>query len=432
LNYGRALENLPDDKILARLKDWNCEWLARPNMPISEMASTLKDNMDTILAYRGTVFTEDFVDQLQGFITPMMGPLQWLDNKDRATNDPPTQDDVLDVLEGINGNDEVEHLFVDAFNTCGPVLMMAIHVMAINTLLHNPPEFANQTLRCTATEEFKANPSDDNMMKYLLDSILMRRRSVQRTWSLWDRSRYQRDSEEDGSERPSRSGQRLDRREGEPGGRRRTVTTSTTPRSQFRPTATSTTPSGVRRTSTPSRSASLLSWSTTTITQESTNEEDLEETPPTADPTPWRRRPRVPHGERLRRRIRGELPSDDDDEEEEEPHYTPSGEGVEIALPPPPGPTRPNRVVIEDEDDRATMTVLQRRRRSIRKSAGGKRSSLFKKRKRRGMQTKNTRKRRGRNKPIETFFAYFVIFSMFTKRLLKWFLAMENLCGLPY
>jgi len=112
-------------------------------------------------------------------------PLQRLDNKDRSTNDPPTQDDVLDVLEGINGNDQVEHLFVDAFNACGPVLMMAI-----NTLLHNPPEFPNQTLRCTATEEFKANPSDDNMMKYLLDSILMRRRSVQRTQSLWDRSRY--------------------------------------------------------------------------------------------------------------------------------------------------------------------------------------------------------------------------------------------------
>jgi len=168
------LENLPDDKILARLKDWNCEWLARPNIAISEMASTLKDNMETILAYRGTVFTEDFVDQLQGFMTPMMGPLQRLDNKDRSTNDPPTQDDVLDVLEGINGNNEVEQLFVDGYNACGPVLMMAIHVMAINILLHNPPEFANQTLRCTATEEFKANPSDENMMRFLLDSILMR------------------------------------------------------------------------------------------------------------------------------------------------------------------------------------------------------------------------------------------------------------------
>jgi len=133
------------------------------------MASTLKDNMDTIEAYKGTVFTDDFVEELQGVITPMMGPLQRLDNKDRSTNESPTQDDVLDVLEGVNEKEEVEHLFVDAFNACGPVL-----TMAINTLLHNPPEFANQTLRCTATEEFKANSSDENMMRYLLDSILMR------------------------------------------------------------------------------------------------------------------------------------------------------------------------------------------------------------------------------------------------------------------
>ena len=62
LNYEEALSNLPDEKILCRLFDWNCEWLSRPNIAISEMASTLKENWTNIMAYRGTVFIEEFVD----------------------------------------------------------------------------------------------------------------------------------------------------------------------------------------------------------------------------------------------------------------------------------------------------------------------------------------------------------------------------------
>ena len=47
LNYGEALRNLLD-KILCRLEGWNCKWLSRANIAISEMASTLKDNWDNI------------------------------------------------------------------------------------------------------------------------------------------------------------------------------------------------------------------------------------------------------------------------------------------------------------------------------------------------------------------------------------------------
>lgn len=64
LNYGEALEDLPDDKILARLKHWNCEWLSRPNVAMSEMASTLKDNWEHISRFKRTVFTTSFGNQL--------------------------------------------------------------------------------------------------------------------------------------------------------------------------------------------------------------------------------------------------------------------------------------------------------------------------------------------------------------------------------
>jgi len=158
LNYGEALRNLPDDKILWRLEDWNCEWLLRPNIAISEMASTLKDNWDNIRPYKGTVFTEQFLEEIQNFVDPITDSLRRLDNKDRLVNEPPDADDVLEVLKAISDKPEIKDLFVDAFNTTGPILMMAIHVLVINCLLHNPDAFTNQSVRAPARENFKAVP----------------------------------------------------------------------------------------------------------------------------------------------------------------------------------------------------------------------------------------------------------------------------------
>ena len=44
------------------------------------MASTLKDNWTNIMAYRGTVFTEDFEDDLRRFVDPITDAIRRVDN----------------------------------------------------------------------------------------------------------------------------------------------------------------------------------------------------------------------------------------------------------------------------------------------------------------------------------------------------------------
>ena len=191
LNYGEALQDLPDDKILARLKNWNCEWLSRPNIAMSEMAATLKDNWEQISRFTGTVFTTSFVNQLETFCSPIMPALRRLDNKDRYCHDAPDKDDILDVIEAIHKDEHTEALFMEAFNACGPVLMMAIHIIAFNYLLHNPEALAEQSVKNAATDALRTNPTKQNVNQYLIDSILQKRRTVQRsTENLWDRSLY--------------------------------------------------------------------------------------------------------------------------------------------------------------------------------------------------------------------------------------------------
>ena len=100
----------------------------------------------------------------------------------------------------------MEDLFTDAFNAIGPVLMMSIHVLVINCLMHNPDTFAERSVRAATTEKFKADPTFKNMMKYLIDQILMRRRTVKRSTNDWDSATYLQDDEEDDQQhRPSTS-----------------------------------------------------------------------------------------------------------------------------------------------------------------------------------------------------------------------------------
>ena len=67
-------------------------------------------------------------------------------------------------------------------------LMTSIQMMAVNALLHNVTNFAQEAVRSPATEDFKANPSKDSMMNYLFNSILMKRRTVELPTSMFDRS----------------------------------------------------------------------------------------------------------------------------------------------------------------------------------------------------------------------------------------------------
>ena len=189
LNYRAALQDLSDENILSRLKDFNCEWLSGPNIAISEMAKSIKDNWPLIKKSSGKVFTRKFVQDLSKVILLLMVTYARLDNKDNSTHDPPTHDDVLDALEVINVNPEVEELMITAFNAAGPVLMTSIQMLAVNALLHNVTNFAYEAVRSPATEDFKANPNKDTMMNYLFSSLLMKRRAVERWTSLYDRSR---------------------------------------------------------------------------------------------------------------------------------------------------------------------------------------------------------------------------------------------------
>lgn len=63
--------------------------------------------------------------------------------------------------------------------------------------MHNPDVFAERSVRAPTAEKFQADPTFKNMMKYLIDQILMRRRTVKRTTNDWDSAAYLQEEEDD-------------------------------------------------------------------------------------------------------------------------------------------------------------------------------------------------------------------------------------------
>ena len=100
--------------------------------------------------------------------------------------------------------------------------MMSIHVLLLNCLMHNPDVFAEKTVRASTSETFKSAPTFKNMMRFLLDQILRRRRTVERTANDWDAAAYLNEAEDDtADQRPSRSRVRLQHPQGASTSRRR-------------------------------------------------------------------------------------------------------------------------------------------------------------------------------------------------------------------
>ena len=203
LNYGAALQDPKEESILSRLHDFNCEWLQRPNVAISEMAQTLRENIALIRQYSGTIFRPEFVEDFLGPLESLSASFSRLDNKDKSTAEPPSREDVVSVLRAIDQDENLNDAIIEGFNAAGPLLMMCVHLLVPQTLMRHPEEFAQKMRRTPATQPFKENPSCHKMKDFILDSITKRWRPVPRNVSIWDQ-----DDDDDDQSTPDTSSRR--------------------------------------------------------------------------------------------------------------------------------------------------------------------------------------------------------------------------------
>ena len=186
LNYGPAIQDISEDDVLKRLYKWNCEWLKRPNIAMSEMAMTVKDNLPLIRQFNRSILSPRVVEDLVAPFEAVEDALKKLDNKDKSNNDAATRQDVINVLRTIHKNEALDQAVQDAFNAAGPLMMVSAQLLAIQTLMRNPQDFAEKCSRTPANEHFHSDPTPKRMRDYLLDAIIKSCRPVNRSVSIWD------------------------------------------------------------------------------------------------------------------------------------------------------------------------------------------------------------------------------------------------------
>lgn len=69
---------------------------------------TIKDNMPLIRQFHGTIFSEQFVDDLLSSFDHLLPALARFDNKDKGDQTPPSREDVVSLLRNLNENTELQ------------------------------------------------------------------------------------------------------------------------------------------------------------------------------------------------------------------------------------------------------------------------------------------------------------------------------------
>ena len=181
LKYGPALQDPTDNAILNRLRSWNCEWLSRLNIAISELPMTTKDNMPLIRQFHGTLFCDQFLDDLLSSFDHLLPALSRLDNKDKTDQTPPSREDVVSLLRNLDQDTDLRQCIMDGFNAGGLLMMLVTQVLAIQTLMRNAEDFADKVSKEAQHQPFKEDPSPRGMRSYILNSITKKRRNMRMT-----------------------------------------------------------------------------------------------------------------------------------------------------------------------------------------------------------------------------------------------------------
>lgn len=194
-SYGQPLSHLADKEVLSRLHNWNCEWLKRPRVAISELAETIQFTLPIFQKSSGKQLDKLYVTYYKNLFQPMEDMLSRMNNKDRQSGNEIKEKELRTFMSLIQEDEEFEKKIQDLFEVAGAAFVFSTQLMALQTLLWNPRDFAEKLHDERTTKDFKAEPNQREMREYLFNNIVTdiseRRKKQARSssGSLWNTDR---------------------------------------------------------------------------------------------------------------------------------------------------------------------------------------------------------------------------------------------------
>ena len=182
-SYGQPLGKLTDEQVLVRLHNWNCEWLKRPRVAISELADTIQHTLPIFQQALDVKLAPTHVNYLKQVFDPLANMLARMNHKDHTVGNEVSERDLQKMMRLLQEDKKLEKEIQEMFEVSGAMFVFSVQIMALQTLLGNPREFAEKVLDSRSSKHFKEDPSHKEMREYLFSSSHRNIRSTETTRS---------------------------------------------------------------------------------------------------------------------------------------------------------------------------------------------------------------------------------------------------------
>ena len=169
--YGEAGQAPDVNAIFNRLKVYNCEWLIRPKVALSELAATMTGNLNVLAEMPEMVNAETVHDMTERMssILPTIAKFNTKDNSEVAN----TRDLKRLMRFFLSQDEEVDTLLDNCIKAGNAMYTFGIQMKVAKALLTNPDRYARMSAHGESRDsDFKKNPNVKTLFDYLATTSL--------------------------------------------------------------------------------------------------------------------------------------------------------------------------------------------------------------------------------------------------------------------
>ncbi|KAJ7359024.1 hypothetical protein OS493_019931 [Desmophyllum pertusum] len=181
--YGEADSAPEASTVLKWIKPFNCEWLTRPKVAVSELSDSVIKNVHLLQLYmkeEECVLQPDFIQHTLSGLSPLMKSLEKL-HKDAP--EAPTKADVVRCLRFLyESNDTLDNEIDELFQLGGALFILAAQYIVARTVIRSPEAYAEIVQTDNGSDaDFKRERTIKGMLEFISDECCRSKKPTMRS-----------------------------------------------------------------------------------------------------------------------------------------------------------------------------------------------------------------------------------------------------------
>ena len=175
--YGPTKDVPTIQTIWNRLQTFNCELFQRPKVGVSELASSVQNNVESLLGKNHKLVNNKKIKKLLDKLEPLSQSLKPLEKGSRTMVQ---EFHVVDMLKQFfKDHEDSLDIINEAFVIGSSLYTMAIQILVSRALFQDPEQYSRLLpMNIPSSKTFKHDPSVKGMKRFLVENIVSRSRGL--------------------------------------------------------------------------------------------------------------------------------------------------------------------------------------------------------------------------------------------------------------